>query len=66
MHELIRGLGHKGHIVVCDNFFNSPLLFDSLLQRGICTTGTVKAGRVGYPTILSGFHKSEHPRSTLF
>jgi len=31
VHSLTTGLGHKGHIVVCDNFFTSPLLLDSLL-----------------------------------
>jgi len=31
VHELTRGLGHKGHVVVCDNFFTNPFLFDSLL-----------------------------------
>jgi hypothetical protein len=52
--------------VVCDNFFTSPQLFDSLLRRKIYATCTVKGRRIGFPSILCGFKKGEHPRSTLF
>jgi len=42
VHHLTTGLGHKGHTVVCDNFFTSPSLFYGLLDRGIYKIGTVK------------------------
>lgn len=66
VHQLMRGLGHKSHTVVCDNFFTSPQLFHSLLERGIYATGTVQGKRVGFPTSLMGMKRGEHPRATLF
>jgi len=66
VHQLTAGLQNRGHSLCMDNYFTCPSLFDALLRRGIFATGTVKAGRVGFPSTLSGFKKGEHPRSTLF
>lgn len=66
VHQLRRGLGHRSHTVVCDNFFTSPQLFHGLLQRGIFATGTVKGNRVGFPSCLMGMKRGDHPRTMLF
>lgn len=66
VHQLTAGLQNRGHSVCVDNFFTAPSLFDALLRRGIFATGTVKGYRIGFPSLLCGFKKGEHPRSTLF
>lgn len=64
--RLVSGLEHKGHILVCDNFFTSPMLFDALLSRGVWATGTVKGARIGMPSLLLGLKRGEHPREAIF
>lgn len=61
-----QGLSFQNHIVLCDNFFMMPSLFDSSLRRNIFATGTVRGTRVAFPTIVIGFKRGEHPKSTFF
>ena len=39
----------EGHKLFTDNFYTSPLLWHALLQRGICTCGTVRTNRRHFP-----------------
>lgn len=64
--DLIHGLEYRKHIIVVDNFFTSPSLFEKLLDLGTYTIGTLKGPRIGVPSLLCGFKRGEHPRSTLF
>jgi hypothetical protein len=64
--DLTQGLDRKGHIVVCNNFFIAPSLFEHLYNRGIYATGTLKEIRIGLPTALLGYSKGEFTQGTLF
>lgn len=66
VHQLTVELQHRGHSVCVDNYFTSPSLFDALLHHGIFATSTVQGQRIGFPSMLSGFRKADHPRSTVF
>lgn len=64
--DMTRGLEHKGHTVVTDQFFTGCSLYEKLLRRGIWATGTLMSNRIGYPKELAAFKKGEHKRGTLF
>jgi len=66
VHQLTTSLGHKGHLVVCDNFFMSLQLFHGLLDRGIYAIGTMKGSQVGFPMVLSGMPEGAHPKTSFF
>jgi len=66
VHQLIAGLEHKSHTMVCNNFFTLPQLFHGLLERGIFATGIIKGNHIGFPSGLTGIKKGEHSRATLF
>jgi hypothetical protein len=51
----VKGLEHRGHIIVTNNFFNSPQLCMSFMHRGFWTTRTVRKTRRGFPSSLAGF-----------
>jgi hypothetical protein len=62
----MRGLEHRGHVIVTDNFFSSLQLCMSLMQWGFWTTGTVRKSRRGFPLSLAGFPKTSLlPRDTI-
>jgi len=42
----------QGHVIAMDNFFSSIPLFKDLLEKGIYATGTVRANRIGLPSVL--------------
>jgi hypothetical protein len=42
---------NRGHILYCDSWFTSPLLLDSLKQKGIRCCGSVRRNRKGLPAI---------------
>lgn len=44
---LVEGYEHKGHKLVMDNYYNSPVLFTSLKGRGIGALGTLRHNRSG-------------------
>ena len=47
--DLVDDLSGTYTTVNCDNFFSSPALFLSLLEKKICARGTVRADRKGMP-----------------
>lgn len=49
---LMDGLHGRGHVVVTDNFFTSPKLLVDLHALGTYGTGTVRANRIGLPSML--------------
>ena len=51
--RLCKNLYYQNHTCIFDNFFTSPKLLESLLQRGIYSVGTVRQGRRGFPTSLN-------------
>ena len=53
VHELLCGLENKDHIVVMDNIFYLVSLCMDLLRKDTYATGTVKADRIGLPTVLA-------------
>jgi hypothetical protein len=62
----VRGLEHRGHVIVTDNFFTSPRLAMALMARGFWLTGTVRKTRCGFPSSLAGFTQTNlPPRGTL-
>jgi hypothetical protein len=62
----LRGLEHRGHVVITDNFFSGVSLFTTLLSRGFYATGTVKKGSRGFPASLASFPiQHRPPRGTL-
>lgn len=64
--QAVRGLEHRGHVVVTDNYFTCIKLHMALLQRGFFATGTCKKTAAGFPLSLSGFPKTHQPpRGTL-
>ena len=50
--DLTQGYDHKGHIVVTDNFYTSPILAQKLQNRGIECLGKVKGNTRGFPKEL--------------
>jgi len=42
---------NRSHILYCDSWFTSPLLLDSLKQKGIRCCGSVRRNRKGLPVI---------------
>lgn len=47
--NLAQGFENVGHIIYCDNFYSSPMLFRLLENQGIGATGTVISGRKHMP-----------------
>ena len=52
--QLTEQYRHKHFRLFCDNYFSSPLLFDTLLTHGIYACGTVRSDRRGFPNGLKG------------
>ena len=50
--EFLKPFYHRGHILVCDNFFSSPRLFHDLLVAGTWACGTVRSDRWCLPRNL--------------
>jgi hypothetical protein len=51
--SLVSGLEHMGHVITCDNWFTSPILFWDLLKLGFRATGTCRTNRRGWPSALT-------------
>lgn len=51
--RLTSGWENMWHTVVMDNFFSSPMLFEDLRKRGFYAIGTIRQGRIGYPSSLN-------------
>ena len=58
--NMTRRMEHQHYIVVMDNFFTSPMLFDVLLQHIFYAIGTIWMGRLGYPTSMNMPRKRVH------
>lgn len=64
--QVVRGLEHRGHVIVTNNYFTGIKLHMALLQRDFLATGTCKKTAAGFPLSLSGFPKTHQPpRGTL-
>jgi hypothetical protein len=50
--RLTKGWKNRNYTLVTDNYFTSPMLYEDLLKRGFYAVGTVRQGRVGYPSSL--------------
>jgi hypothetical protein len=50
--RLMKGWENKNYTVITDNYFTSPMLYEDLLKRDFYAMGTVRQGRVGYPSSL--------------
>ena len=50
--EFLKPFYHRGHILVCDNFFSSPRLFHDLQVGGTWACGTVRSDRLCMPRNL--------------
>ena len=50
--DFLKPFYHRGHILVCDNFFSSPRLFHDLLVAGTWPCGTVRSDRWCLPRNL--------------
>lgn len=48
-----RSLIGKNHIIMMDNYFSSPLLFEQLKADSIYACGTVRSNREGLPNLTS-------------
>jgi hypothetical protein len=57
--DLTENLKNSNHIVVMDNYFSSPALFDLLKKKGIYAMGTVRPNREGLPRKLLDMKKSK-------
>lgn len=51
--ELTRSLVGKNHIIMMDNYFSSPLLFEQLKADSIYACGTVRSNQEGLPNLTS-------------
>lgn len=56
--NLVRPLLNKGHTLVMDNFYNSPLLSRSLKQKKTDTMGTLRLNRQFVPDSLRSLTKT--------
>ena len=50
--ELCRLLEKTNCSIYCDNFFTSPLLVKTMLEKGIYVTGTIRRDRKFVPALL--------------
>jgi hypothetical protein len=67
--SLVSGLEHVGHVITCDNWFTSPILFWDLLKLGFRATGTCRTNRRGWPSALTidkGKAVRAVPRGTMW
>lgn len=51
--DLMERLHGRGHVAVTNNFFTLPKLLVDLLELGTYGTGTVRANRIGLPSVLT-------------
>ena len=49
--ELVKGLEYKGHVIYCDNYFNSPALVSKLSKLGAGCCGPVRYNTRGIPHV---------------
>ncbi|KAL0868131.1 hypothetical protein ABMA27_008755 [Loxostege sticticalis] len=67
VYQLVRPLLNRGHILLMDNFYNSPLLSRTLKAQKTDTVGTLRINREFVPEMLKNKAKSEmRPGEVLF
>ena len=49
--ELVKGLEYKGHVIYCDNYFNSAALVSKLSKLGFGCCGPVRYNTRGIPHV---------------